>query len=138
MSKYEDAFEGYFGMLLPHLPAPKPQYPFAAEHVGRSPGVRKRLTDAGLRNWRLDFAWPDAKVAVEIDGGQWKPIRRRDGSVSYGGRHNTPEGFRSDCEKLNAAAVLGWTVLRFTGEMLEEDTPLVFEQVEKLLTERLA
>ena len=138
MSKYEDAFEGYFGMLLPHLPEPETQYRFVAEHVGPGKGLRDRLDDVNMRDWRFDFAWPNAKVAVEIDGGQWKPIRRRDGSVSYGGRHNTPEGFRSDCEKLNAAAVLGWTVLRFTGEMLEEDTPLVFEQVEKLLTERLA
>lgn len=136
MSMYEAAFEGYVRMLLPHLPPPETQYRFAALSVKLGSGVKKRLENAGLRDWRFDFAWPEAKVAVEIDGGQWKPIYRRDGSVSYGGRHNTPEGFRRDCEKLNAATLLGWVVLRFTGEMLEENVQLVLEQVEQLVQER--
>ena len=60
------------------------------------------------RRWRFDWAWPAAKLAVEIDGGQW--VRR-------GGRHNSDK----DREKLNAAAVLGWRVLRFSGGMLRRD-----------------
>ena len=54
------------------------------------------------RKWRLDFAWPREKVAVEVEGGV------------YGrGRHVRPAGFIADCEKYNAAAQLGWLVLRF-------------------------
>lgn len=59
------------------------------------------------RRWRFDYAWPDRKVAVEIDGGVW-----------IQGRHNHPTGYLRDMEKLNAAAELGWRVLRFaTGKV---------------------
>lgn len=50
------------------------------------------------RRWRFDFAWPNEKLAVEIEGR---------------GRHQTFIGFRNDCEKYNAALLLGWRVLRF-------------------------
>lgn len=50
------------------------------------------------RRWRFDFAWPDQKLAVEIDGR---------------GRHQTVTGVRGDCEKHNEAVRLGWRVLRF-------------------------
>lgn len=57
------------------------------------------------RRWRFDFAWPDQMVAVEIEGGTWS-----------GGRHNRGTGFESDCDKYNAAALAGWSVLRFTSK----------------------
>lgn len=57
------------------------------------------------RKWRFDYAIPEYKVAIEIDGGLWK----------YG-RHNRPAGYKADMEKLNAAASLGWSVLRFTPD----------------------
>lgn len=59
------------------------------------------------RRWRFDFAWPDLKVAVEVEGGIWR-----------GGRHQTPSGYRADCEKYNAATLLGWRVLRLTDQDL--------------------
>ncbi len=62
------------------------------------------------RHWRADFAWPDKKVLVEVDGGKY--IR---------GRHQRPQGFEDDLEKMNAATILGWRVLRFTPDMLRED-----------------
>lgn len=62
------------------------------------------------RRWRFDFAHLDARVAIEIDGGTW-----------INGRHNRAQGYRKDCEKLNAAAARGWLVFRFTPDMLLED-----------------
>lgn len=59
------------------------------------------------RKWRFDFAWPDRKIAVEVDGGTW-----------VGGRHVQGAGFENDCRKMNAAALLGWRVLRFTSNMV--------------------
>lgn len=53
------------------------------------------------RLWRFDYAWPALKVALEVDGG----------AGGYG-RHSRPGGMRKDHEKLNTAAVMGWTVLR--------------------------
>ena len=53
------------------------------------------------RRWRFDFAWPRRRVAVEVEGG-----------VFSRGRHVRPSGFINDCEKYNAAALDGWTVLR--------------------------
>jgi len=59
------------------------------------------------RRFRFDFAWPDARVAAECDGGQF---------AYRGGRHATDK----DREKLNFAACLHWRVLRFSGEMLKD------------------
>lgn len=59
------------------------------------------------RRWRFDWAWPERKIAVEIDGGIW-----------IQGRHNRASGYLADLEKLNAAAEMGWRVLRFaTGKI---------------------
>ena len=56
------------------------------------------------RKWRFDFCWPDRLVAVEIEG------------VTYqGGRHQTVKGFIDDCEKYEAAMMLGWRVYRVPG-----------------------
>lgn len=57
------------------------------------------------RRWRADFAWPDRKIMVEIEGGTYS-----------NGRHNRAAGFRADAEKYNEAARLGWAVYRFTGD----------------------
>lgn len=60
------------------------------------------------RRWRFDIAFPDHLLAIEIEGGIWT-----------GGRHTRGKGFEKDCEKYNTAALLGWTVLRFTGGMIK-------------------
>lgn len=57
-----------------------------------------------VRRWRFDFAWPELRVAVEVDGGTWAA-----------GRHNRGAGFEGDAEKLNAATALGWRVFRYTA-----------------------
>lgn len=58
-----------------------------------------------VRKWRFDFAIPEYKIAIEIDGGVW----------TYG-RHNRSTGYIADMEKFNAAASLGWVVLKFTPD----------------------
>lgn len=59
------------------------------------------------REWRFDFAWPERKVALEVDGGIWVK-----------GRHTRGSGWLKDTEKLNAAATLGWRMLRCTPQQL--------------------
>ena len=66
-----------------------------------------------VRKWRFDYAFPDFKVALEVEGG-----------VFTGGRHTRSVGFMKDIEKYNTAAVLGWIVVRtvpdelYTGKTL--------------------
>jgi len=52
-------------------------------------------------------------LAVEVEGG-----------VYSRGRHTTGIGFTRDCDKLNCAVLLGWRVLRFTAEMVNDGTAL--------------
>jgi len=59
------------------------------------------------RNWRFDFAWPEKKVALEVEGG-----------IYTHGRHGRGSGIAKDIEKYNQASVLGWKVLRVTPENL--------------------
>lgn len=75
-------------------------------------GPLRELIFAAPRRWRFDFAWPDWRVAVELEG-----LGRRGGMS----RHQRPLGMSRDCEKYNAAAVLGWSVLRFTVVELRRD-----------------
>jgi len=88
--RYED--QALLLILDAGLPKPKQEYRFHPK-----------------RRWRFDLAWPEQKVAVEIEGGGW--VR---------GRHHRPAGYRQDCEKYNAAVLMGWRVLRYTPDMLSK------------------
>ncbi len=70
------------------IEAPQREYPFAPP-----------------RRWRFDFAWPDIKLAAEVEGG-----------IHSRGRHVRASGFAADAEKYNHAALQWWTVLRFTSQ----------------------
>jgi hypothetical protein len=61
------------------------------------------------RKWRFDLAFPDQRLAVEIEGGIWQ----------YG-RHNRASTFIKDMEKYNNACMLGWHLLRFSTEMVKK------------------
>ena len=66
------------------------------------------------RGFRFDLAYPEEKVAIEVEGG-----------TGHGGgksRHTTPDGFRRDCEKYNLAGTMGWNVQRFPPSMLRDGT----------------
>ena len=72
------------------------------------------------RKWRFDFAFPEEKVAVEIEGGTF-------GRKS---RHTTGTGYAADCEKYNTATLNGWRVFRFTGKMITVDN---FKSIKNLI-----
>ncbi len=90
------------------LPEPVTEYPFAAAIVGDGKGIRQRLKDAGLQDWRFDFSWPGQQIAAEVEGGTWS-----------GGRHTRGKGYENDCRKYNAAILHGWRVYRFTSDMVK-------------------
>jgi very-short-patch-repair endonuclease len=72
------------------LPEPVAEYRFAAP-----------------RRWRFDFAWPDRRVALEVEGGAFSQ-----------GRHVRGKGYKADCEKYSEAAALGWRLLRVLPSQL--------------------
>lgn len=72
------------------LPEPVPEYRFHPR-----------------RKWRADYAWPLQRVIVEVEGGIWTQ-----------GRHTRGAGFLADMAKYNAAALLGFHVLRYTPQQL--------------------
>lgn len=78
---------------------------FAAGHPNPVEEYRWHPT----RRWRFDGAYPAYRLAYEVEGGSW-----------VGGRHVSGSGFGKDCHKYNAAALMGWTVLRFSAEMVRE------------------
>jgi very-short-patch-repair endonuclease len=60
------------------------------------------------RMFRLDFAWPDVKLAVEIEGGIYR-----------GGGHTSVKGLMRDIEKSNLLTMDGWRLLRFHGDQVK-------------------
>jgi very-short-patch-repair endonuclease len=89
----------------------------AAQDGARSEAERilvKLLRDAGLTGWKtnypiggykVDVAFPEPKVAIEVDGWAF---------------HTDSEVFQTDRQRQNAIALLGWNVLRFTWLDLTE------------------
>lgn len=102
MSKHEEIL--FSQMKLIKLPVPAREYRFH-----------------DTRRWRFDFAWPDIKLAVEVEGVVWK---------GKGGRHQRADGMTADCQKYGAAMELGWDVYRCTQKMVENGQAL--NTIEKL------
>jgi very-short-patch-repair endonuclease len=73
-----------------------------------------------VRRWRFDFAWPELKVAAEVEGG-----------VYVKGRHNRGSGFVKDCEKYAEALLLGWKVIRIPSPWVNSGQAL--DYVERLV-----
>lgn len=71
------------------------------------------------RKWKFDYAWPDIKLTLEVEGGIYGrgkacPVCKRKAP----GAHSSIQRLLSDMEKYNRAASLGWTVLRCTPDEL--------------------
>lgn len=92
--------------------------------VGGEPFVREHRFDPE-RRWRFDFAWPEHRVAVEVEGGHW-----------HNGRHTRGSGFQADCIKYSRAVEMGWRVLRYTGDDLKKRSADVLEQITNVLNGR--
>ncbi len=81
------------------------------------------LRDAGVVGWVqqhpfgqhvVDLAFPEAKIAIEVDGWAW---------------HVDVKRFRADRRKGNALGRAGWTLLRFTWHDLDGDPAGVLAEI---------
>jgi very-short-patch-repair endonuclease len=72
----------------------------------RRAGLPAPEVNTVIEGMEVDFAWPEARVAVETDG--WEA-------------HGTRTAFRRDRRRSAALALAGWTVLRFTYEDVVHD-----------------
>ena len=75
--------------------------------------VPKREFQFCKRKWRADFAWPDQRLIVELEGG-----------VFSRGWHQSISGYLDDVDKHNAIILLGWRLLRFTRKHVDSGQAL--------------
>lgn len=67
------------------------------------------------RKWRFDYAWPEEKLALEVEGGAF-----------VGGRHTRGAGYVKDLEKYSEALCMGWVVLRVTPRQIRNGEALAY------------
>lgn len=108
-----------------------PELAYVREHV--IPGWRewaKEKVRQGLSTravpMRADFAWPEAAVALEIQGGQW---------VKSG--HSSGSGLERDAIKALLAQLDGWALVSFTESMLCRHSHLWLPRLEQLIRSRI-
>jgi very-short-patch-repair endonuclease len=104
-SKLEQIFITRWKQIAPDYPMPEPEYYIIPK-----------------RRFRWDGAWPEQKVAIEIQGGTWS-----------GGSHGRGSGIRRDCEKNNLAVAAGWRVFYATTDLLRDDPFTLIEQIKSAL-----
>jgi hypothetical protein len=97
-------------------------------HVLRLPGLpppvqQYRVALLNGRRVDLDAAWPEARVAVELDG-----------AAFHGSREQRERDLRRD----TALAALGWVVLRFSYRRLTTDPEGCRREIAAVLRRRLA
>jgi hypothetical protein len=61
--------------------------------------------------WRFDLAYPDLKMAVEVDGVSGEIEGEED-------NHLNPRAYARMCIKTNEANIAGWQVIRLTAAMI--------------------
>lgn len=89
---------------------------------------RKHLGLVSRRvRYRADFAWPDAEVALEIQGGTWTL-----------GKHSSGVGIERDCAKAFTAQASGWLCLAMTGTMLKTQEGIWLPKLAALIQARQA
>lgn len=70
-----------------------------------APSYLREYYFAKDRDWRFDFAWPERKVAVEIQGGA----------------HRIKGRFKADLPKRAAALLAGWRVLELGRDEIRSE-----------------
>lgn len=102
----ESPLEASALMLLEESGLPTPILQYVVEEEGRFVA-------------RVDLAYPEGRVALEIDGFQF---------------HDTRQGFDAERARGNELQALGWKVLRITSQHLAQHPVDVVDWVRRALT----
>lgn len=119
---------GGAGVRLPADTAPPDDFAALLAELERSgaepPALEFRFHP--VRKWRFDAAWPGSRVALEREGGDFRPARCECGRTRavFVSRHHSRKGLEDDAVKYGEAAVLGWKVIRATPPMLRDGRAL--------------
>lgn len=89
------------------------------------PSPQKEYKPGTVRKYKLDYAWPDIKVGIELNGGIF---------MKKGG-HNSISGLLRDYERMNYLQILGWLIIQFDPSMMRNDL-YVKEVITKALRSR--
>jgi hypothetical protein len=73
------------------------------------------------RRFRFDFAHPESRVAIEIQGAIW-----------VNGRHSRGSGLLKEHEKLNLAAAQGWRVFFLSVNTINDHS--LYDQIAQTIT----
>ena len=87
----------------------------------REHGLPQAVFQHRVGRHRVDFAYPERMIAVEVDGFEV---------------HGTPTALQADLERQNRLVSAGWTVLRFTWRDVVRRPTWVAQQVGALLRQR--
>ena len=79
------------------------------------PVLQYEIVDRDGRLWRVDFAWPDQRVAVEFDGFDW---------------HSSPEALRKDRQKRAALEEIDWRVLSIVSDDVRRHRDVMVRRID--------
>lgn len=106
MSALEDQFAGLWQARFPHLALERE---FSDIEAWEKDFQERYAKSKRSKRYRLDFAHPDSRTGVEIQGG-----------VYSRGRHVTGSGYERDAKKYNLAYTSGWTIFLLTNSMAKD------------------
>ena len=113
------AIEKRYGRTVPHTEFAR-LFLRVLDRAGVTPPISEHTVTAGGRRYRLDAAYPDRRVAVELDGRV----------------HLTEATYATDRVRDNALELAGWIVLRFTWDRLASSPHEVVADVRQALVQR--
>jgi very-short-patch-repair endonuclease len=102
MSKLEDDFHSAWNIIAPDLLLERE---FSDIPCWESDYERRYAKSKRSKRYRADFAHPDARVTIEIQGGTWNR-----------GRHVQATGYARDARKFNLVQLSGWQVFLLVTE----------------------
>lgn len=88
-----------------------------------TPALQYEVVDANGRTWRVDFAWPEYRVAAEYDGVDW---------------HSGPRAFKRDRNRSAALQEVDWVTVPIIAEDVRQRPWQLVRRIETQLERRRA